>query len=124
MSITSHTTMATAIPGTMLTRNNQCHEKVSVKNPPIVGPIVDDRFRIREISTINVASCGPRNFVYITGNTEGVIAPPQNPCSARYRIICPRLVAVAQSTLATVNPAVAETNSTRVDNSRDKVPEN
>jgi hypothetical protein len=63
MSISSHTMTETAIPGTMLTRNNQCQENVSVKKPPIVGPKVDERFRISEISTITVASCGPRNFV-------------------------------------------------------------
>ena len=59
----THTTAATRIPGTMLTRNSQCQEKVSVRKPPIVGPKVDDRFRISEIMTMTDASCGMRNFV-------------------------------------------------------------
>ena len=38
-----------ADPGTMLTRNSQCQENVSVRNPPSVGPKVDDRLRITEM---------------------------------------------------------------------------
>src|SRR6516162_11182873 len=63
MSINSQTVTATTMPGARLTRNSQCHDQVSVKNPPIVGPKVDDRFKISEISTITVASGGIRNFV-------------------------------------------------------------
>src|SRR6516225_8450891 len=43
MSIVNHTTAATERPGTMLTRNNQCQEKLSVRKPPTVGPMVPDR---------------------------------------------------------------------------------
>ena len=63
MSIVSQTVTTTPMPGTMLTRKSQFQEKVSVKNPPIVGPRVEDRFRISEISTMTVASWGPRNLV-------------------------------------------------------------
>jgi hypothetical protein len=63
MSIVTHTTVATKRPGTMLTKNNQCQEKVSVKNPPRVGPKVDDRLRITEMMAMTVASCRPRNLV-------------------------------------------------------------
>ena len=34
-----------------------------VKNAPIVGPKVDERFRISPISTMICANCGIRNFV-------------------------------------------------------------
>ena len=63
MSTQTQTTAATAMPGTMLTRNSQCQEKVSVRKPPIVGPKVDDRFKITEIITISRVSGGPRNRV-------------------------------------------------------------
>ncbi len=83
MSIVTHTTAATNRPGTMLTKNSQCQENVSVKKPPRVGPKVDDRLRITEMIAMTVARCRPRNLVYTTGHTVGVIAPPQNPCNAR-----------------------------------------
>src|SRR5215469_12746673 len=124
MSISSQTVIATAMPGTMLTKNSHCQEKASVKNPPTVGPKVEDRVKISEIITIRLASCGPRNFAYTTGKTVGVMAPPLNPCNERYTIICGRLVAVAHNALAAVKPSVAVTNNTRVDNSRERVPEN
>src|SRR6516225_786955 len=63
MSINNHTVTATTMPGARLTRNNQCQDQVSVRKPPIVGPRVDDMFRISEISTMTVANCGMRNFV-------------------------------------------------------------
>ena len=62
MSIASHTTVATKRPGTTLTRNSQCQEKVSVRKPPTVGPIVPEMLNRNEIMTIKVTSCGPRNF--------------------------------------------------------------
>ena len=83
MSIVTHTTAATKRPGTMLTRNNQCQEKLSVRKPPTVGPMVPDRLKIIEMITIRVTSGGPRNLPYTTGHTVGVIAPPQHPCTAR-----------------------------------------
>jgi len=52
-----------------------------------------------------------------------VIAPPQNPCIARYRIIWPRLVAVAHSALVPVKPSAATTKRMRVDSSRDRMPD-
>ena len=39
-------------------------------------------------------------------------------------IIWPRVVAVAHKALAAVKPMVAATNSTRVDNNRDSMPDN
>src|SRR5258707_717619 len=53
----------------------------------------------------------------------GTSAPPIKPCSARKTIIAPRLVAKAQRTLVTVKPSAEITNMTRVDSSRDNVPE-
>jgi hypothetical protein len=63
MSIVAHTTAATSRPGMMLTRNSQCHENISVRKPPIVGPKVEDRFRMIEIITSIAGSFGPRNRV-------------------------------------------------------------
>src|SRR5207248_4007717 len=63
ISIVTHTTAATAKPGTMLTRKSQCQEKVSVKNPPSVGPSVEDKLSITEIIEMTLASCRPWNFV-------------------------------------------------------------
>jgi len=60
----------------------------------------------------------------MTGNTNGIMAPPLNPCIALKTIIWPRLVAVAHKALAPVKPSAAVTNSTRVDNSRERVPDN
>src|ERR1700724_531030 len=59
----------------------------------------------------------------MTGNTNGVMVPPQAPCRARYKIIWWRLGAVAHSTLAPVNPSAAPTKTTRVDSSRDRLPD-
>ena len=39
--------------------------------------------RIAEMIAMMVARCRPRNLLYTTGHTVGVIAPPQNPCIAR-----------------------------------------
>jgi hypothetical protein len=46
----------------MFTRNIQCQEKVSVRKPPMVGPMVPERLKIIEMITISVTSGGPRNF--------------------------------------------------------------
>jgi len=46
----------------MLTRNSQCQEKVSVRKPPMVGPMVPEILKSIEMMTINVTSGGPRNF--------------------------------------------------------------
>jgi hypothetical protein len=67
----------------MLTRNIQCQENVSVRKPPMVGTMVPEMLKSIEMMTISVTSGGPRNFAYTTGHTVGVMAPPQNPCSAR-----------------------------------------
>ena len=63
ISMVAHTIAATARPGTMLTRNSQCQDSVSVKNPPRVGPKVEDRLRITEMIAITLAKWRPRNFV-------------------------------------------------------------
>jgi hypothetical protein len=56
----SHTTAATARPGTMLTRKSQCQENVSVKNPPSVGPKVPAKLKITEMMAMTVARWRPR----------------------------------------------------------------
>jgi hypothetical protein len=43
-------------PTVWLTKNSQCQESVSVKNPPRVGPKVDDRLRMTEMIAMTVAS--------------------------------------------------------------------
>jgi len=56
MSIVAHTIAATARPGTMLIRKSQCQDSVSVKNPPRVGPKVDDRLKMTEMIAMTLAS--------------------------------------------------------------------
>ena len=56
--------------------------------------------------------------------TVGIIAPPMKPCSARKNTISPRELERAQAKLMRVKPAQAQENSTRVDNSRERNPEN
>ena len=58
-----------------------------------------------------------------TAKTVGIIAPPMKPCSARNTIIELMSQAIAHKALATVKPAAAELNSTRVETSRARNPE-
>ena len=58
-----------------------------------------------------------------TANTLGIMPPPMKPWTARNTIIWSIVVAVAHSALATVNPAAAAVNSTRVDSACAKNPD-
>jgi len=50
--------VAMTIPGTMLTKKSQCHERMSVIHPPSVGPMVGARL----LSSPSVAGISARFF--------------------------------------------------------------
>ena len=62
-------------------------------------------------------------MVNAAANTDRIIPPPGNPCSARHRIISYMLLDVAHIKDAMVNPAADNVNSNRVDSTRPKKPD-
>ena len=68
-------------------KNNQCHEKLSVIQPPMVGP----RVGAREASPPMIAAANtrwrPAKKANAVVNTIGIMEPPRKPCAARNAIM-------------------------------------
>ena len=100
-----------------------CHEKVSVSQPPRVGPKVGAMVAISPMSTETLALRWPGNMTQAVAKTVGIIAPPRKPCRARKAIIAFSVVAQAHSMEQAVKPTALMTNRMRVESSRDSQPE-
>ncbi len=113
--ITKTDIVVTITPGRMLTKNSQRQSSASVISPPTVGPKVGAMTAtVPRIAGI-IARCLPVKMVKPTEKTNGTIAPPVKPCSARKKIIDPMLQARPHIRLEKVNMPAEKTNSQRVD---------
>ena len=103
------------MPGATLIRNSQCHDKLSVTKPPTVGPRVGAIIARRPATIVARNRSCPSNITNPAENTNGIIAPPQNPWITRAGIRVQNPVDAAQPALATVKPQTQATNAQRVD---------
>src|ERR1700733_8469642 len=98
-------------PGAALIKNSQCQEKVSVIQPPTIGPTVG-------ASTANT----PANVVArpwraigkrrkTAEKTLGIRVPPEKPCKTRHAISIGKWSLAAHPTEASVNTETDSTNS-------------
>ena len=101
------------MPTGRLTKNTKRQLKVSVSQPPSVGPMIGPTM----MPAPQIAIAWPcSSFGLMLRSTvweSGTSAAPNRPCSTRKRIISSRLVAKPQAIEATTKPAVETMNSSR-----------
>src|SRR4029077_9768346 len=96
-------------------KNSQCHDQVSVIQPPTTGPKVGAKEARPPTTDAAMTRCLPSKKTSAVVKTMGIIEPPKNPWSARKTIIDGMPRAEPQSKLLTVKPAAEAAKSHRVD---------
>ena len=99
--------MKTAAPSGMFTRKIQCHEAMSISQPPRMGPKIGPS----SIGTPSTAitrpiRCGPAARVMIV-MPSGISMPPPRPWSTRKRVSISTVVAAAHSSEPAVKRVTA-----------------
>ncbi len=105
-------------PGGRLTKNSQRQEKLSVIQPPTVGPRVGASEAMAPMVAAAMTFFLPGKKAKAVVNTVGIIEPPRKPCNARKTIMLWISQAQPQSRLVKVNPAAEMQNSQRVEMTR------
>jgi hypothetical protein len=113
---------AAIAPGKTLIRKSQCHENVSVIQPPTTGPTVGAR--TASTPAIMVASVWSRigKSRKTAEKTSGISVPPENPCKTRKIMRDEKFVLAAQAIDASVNTDTATTKSHRIVSKRVRNP--
>src|SRR5258706_1981554 len=107
--------IAIALPGTRLMKNSQRQLKLSVIQPPTVGPSVGASVAVTPSTAGTMARRLPVNSANPVAKTVGTIAPPTNPCTARNTVIDWMSQAIPQKRLDVVNRTAESVNSQRVE---------
>jgi len=87
-------------------KKTQCHDKLSVRIPPRVGPIVGPRINANAKSDWLVASCLGGNVSRMICCAGTMSPPPNAPCRKRRAISVFVSPARPQRIDVTVNPAI------------------
>ena len=97
----------------MLIRNSQCHDQVSVIQPPTIGPIVGASTAMTPAIVVATGCWRIGNSTKTPVNTAGISVPPAKPCTTRKAINVAKSPLNAQPSEASVNSVIAATNSQR-----------
>src|SRR5438445_4025829 len=94
------------IPIGTLTQNTHRHPGPSVRYPPSVGPITDDRPNTAPKTPLMRARCSGGKTSASTANVDANSTPPNTPCRARNATRDAMLKAVPHSAEAAMNPTI------------------
>ena len=83
-----HSTASASPPKGKLTKKTQRHEKVSVKNPPTIGPRMADRLNTPVNRPLMRARWAGGSSSAIMAKLVDVSTPPPMPCRPRSTISC------------------------------------
>ena len=101
------TTTAAKIPGTRLMKNTQFHEKLSVSQPPTVGPTDGPTIAPSANTACDAPSRWRGNVSRSAACDVATSPPPNSPWMTRYRMSCWIELAEPHSIEAIVNPMIA-----------------
>ena len=102
-----HNRIAATKPGTTLMKNTHRHEKLSVRMPPSVGPMLGPTTAPSAKSPCAAPSCFGGNVSRRIERAAVRIPPPKSPCTTRKPISSSADCASPQHIEATVNPRIA-----------------
>ncbi len=103
-------------------RKSHGHEKVSVIQPPTIGPTVGASTANTPAITVARAWRATGKSKNTAEKTAGIRVPPEKPCNVRHAIRDEKLPLEAQPIDASIKIKVATKNSHRIVNKRVKNP--